>query len=311
MTGRQLSQTQNYLDKSRQELRLSGLKEGFYLINVRGNNYQYSGKLLSTGQSDGTLSIEKVSNNTEVIDEKTSEMEKKGGGVAPFSHGDWIIYTGYSEKDGTVVTTGIPTQDSTIVFNFIPCSDGVNDYLTVKIGTQIWMAENLKTTKYNDGTAITKLAGTVLSTEAYTYYDNDISNLNIYGALYNWYAVNTGKLCPTGWHVPNKAEWNTLSDFLGGLLVAGSKMKETGFKHWLAPNTGATNRSGFGGLPGGIGIITFGDKGKWAYFWSSIEYESNNSWSYYCELYNTGTVGGIAGATLKEYGMSVRCLKDN
>jgi uncharacterized protein (TIGR02145 family) len=319
MTGRQLSQTQNYLDKSKQELRLSGLKDGFYLINVRGNNYQYSGKLLCTGQSDGTLSIEKVSENNEVNDEKTSETGNKGGqdNVVGFavSSGDALSYTGYSGKAvgvgiyGTVVTTGIPSQDSTIIFNFIPCSDGVNDYLTVKINTQIWMAENLKTTKYNDGTAITKIAGSEPITEAYTYYNNDISNLNIYGALYNWYAVNTGKLCPTGWHVPNKAEWSILSDFLGGLLIAGGKMKETGYKHWLAPNTGATNKSGFGGLPGGIGTTTFGDKGTWAYFWSSNEYD--NSWSYFCELYNTGTVGGIAGATLKERGMSVRCLKDN
>ena len=242
-------------------------------------------------------------------------MKKKGSqdGISGMGcvNGDRIIYTGYSGNNGTVVTSDIPTQDSTIVFNFVDCGDGIHYYLTVKIDTQTWMAENLKTTKYNDGTAITQVAGSEPSTEAYTYYDNDISNLNIYGALYNWYAVNTGKLCPTGWHVPYLAEWNTLADFLGSVFVAGGKMKEKGYNHWFTPNTGATNERGFGALPGGKGVTNFFSKGENAYFWSSSEYESNNSWSYYTQLSYDSYLVGIGGATVKEYGFSVRCLKDN
>jgi uncharacterized protein (TIGR02145 family) len=184
-----------------------------------------------------------------------------------------------------------------------------NVYKTVTIGNQVWMAENLKTTKYNDGTNITMAAGNLPTTEAYFYYDNDISNKDIYGALYNWYAVNTAKLCPTGWHVPNNAEWQTLTDYLGGFYVAGGKMKEEGYNHWLAPNTGATNESGFTALPGGWAIHAY--MGESAYFSSSSEYETNNSWSYYLNLFYNSSAGGIGGATFKEYGYSVRCLKNN
>ena len=185
-----------------------------------------------------------------------------------------------------------------------------NVYKTVKIGTQVWMAENLKATKYNNGIPIPIALGVLPITAAYSYYDDNIANKDIYGALYNWYAVNTAKLCPTGWHVPNNGEWNILTDYLGGFYLAGGKMKEEGYNHWLAPNTGATNESGFTALPGGHGINYFFGKGENAYFQSSTEYESNNSWSYYLNLFYNNSAGGIGGATFKENGYSVRCLKN-
>jgi uncharacterized protein (TIGR02145 family) len=185
-----------------------------------------------------------------------------------------------------------------------------NVYKTVTIGTQVWMAENLKTTKYKDGAEIPIVTGTTPSTGAYCYYEKDISNKAIYGALYNWYTVNTGKLCPIGWHTPSRVEWQTLTDYLGGFYVAGGKMKEQGYNHWFAPNTSATNESGFTALPGGIGVTTFFYKGESAYFWSSSEYETNNSWSYYVNLFYNSPAGGIGGATFKENGYSVRCLKN-
>ena len=116
-----------------------------------------------------------------------------------------------------------------------------NNYLTVTIGTQIWMAENLRTTKYNDGTAIPLVTDNTtwanLTTPAYCWYNNDAkTNGSTYGALYNWYSVNTKKLCPTGWHVPNDTEWTTLTTYLGGTAVAGGKLKETGTAHWYSPN---------------------------------------------------------------------------
>jgi len=167
-----------------------------------------------------------------------------------------------SNENFTSTTTGI-----------IKDTEG-NNYTTIKIGSQWWMAENLKTTKYNDGTAIpnvtviTDWAG--LTDGAYCWYDNDETTYKaIYGALYNGYAVNTGKLCPVGWHVPSDAEWTTLFTYLGGESVAGGKMKETGISHWTSPNSGATNESGFTGLPGSFrnfrGYFTccIGSAGEW------------------------------------------------
>jgi uncharacterized protein (TIGR02145 family) len=191
-----------------------------------------------------------------------------------------------------------------------------NTYKTVKIGDQWWMAENLKTAKCNDGTAIPLVTGSEwfwLSTPGYCKYNNNQATYgNTYRALYNWYTVNTGKLCPSGWHVPSDAEWTTLVTYLGGESVAGGKMKETGTAHWKSPNTGATNKSGFSGLPGGDRDITgvFNLIGEIGFWWSSTESSSSpaNAWSRFlgydytaisrCD-YNRGA------------GFSVRCVRDN
>ncbi len=121
-----------------------------------------------------------------------------------------------------------------------------NTYKTIKIGTQTWMAENLKTTKYKDGSEIPNITNN-------GDYDNNPANSETYGRLYNWYTVDDDKgVCPEGWHVPDDAEYTVLTDYLGGESVAGGKMKETGTEHWNSPNTGATNESGFTGLPRGV-----------------------------------------------------------
>ncbi|MDZ7633244.1 MAG: fibrobacter succinogenes major paralogous domain-containing protein [Bacteroidales bacterium] len=134
-------------------------------------------------------------------------------------------------------------------------SDG-NVYKTLVIGTQIWLAENLKTTKFNDGSQIPFVSEetswvATLTTPGYCYYDNNTANKSVYGGLYNWYAVETGKLCPKGWHVPSDAEWTTITNLFGGESVAGNALKEKGTAHWTSPNDGATNESGFTALPGG------------------------------------------------------------
>jgi len=192
-------------------------------------------------------------------------------------------------------------------------ADG-NIYTTVIIGTQIWMGENLKTTKYNDGTSIPPVTDNTqwknLNTAAFCWYKNDASTYeNPYGALYNWFAVNTGKLCPTGWHVPTHAEWTALTDYLGGEVVAGGKLKESGILHWDSPNVDATDESGFTGLPGGgrqDGEFLFlGISGSW---WSASE--SNTNWAIERGLnYNSGSVFWV-NFNPKTNGYSVRCLKD-
>ncbi len=129
-----------------------------------------------------------------------------------------------------------------------------NVYTSVKIGTQTWLSENLKTTKFNDGTPIPLVTDNNewknLATPGYCWYGNDeATHKNVYGALYNWHAVSTGKLCPKGWHVPSSDEIDVLDIFIGNDV--GGKLKETGTTHWRAPNTGANDQYGFRALPGG------------------------------------------------------------
>jgi len=189
-----------------------------------------------------------------------------------------------------------------------------NVYTSVTIGTQEWMVENLKTTKYNDGSSIPLVTGNAeweaLTTPGYCWYDNDITNKTPYGALYNWYAVNTGKLCPTGWHVPTDAEWTTLTTYLGGESVAGGKLKEAGTTHWASPNTGAMDEYDFMALPGGGrygGSGYFSDVGYYGYWWSSTGYDATLAWFRLisCDYEAVGY-----GSYYKRYGLSVRCVKD-
>ena len=187
-----------------------------------------------------------------------------------------------------------------------------NVYKTVTIGKQVWMAENLKTTKYNDGTSIPLVtdstAWKALRTPAYCWYNNDIANKEIYGALYNWYAVKTNKLCPSGWHVPNDAEWTTLTTYLGDVNVSGGKLKETGTTHWKNPNTGADNSSGFTALSGGYRFFngTFFYNGYLGYWWCSEEYNANNAW--FRNLSSSSNSVGRYDYN-KNGGFSIRCLR--
>jgi uncharacterized protein (TIGR02145 family) len=200
-----------------------------------------------------------------------------------------------------------------------------NVYRTIQIGTQVWMAENLRTTKYKNGSAIPNVTDNMtwrdLTTPAFCYYNNDAAtNKYVYGALYNWFTVNTGNLCPTGWHVPADTEWATLVSYLGGTSVAGAKLKETTKNHWLNFTEYATNESGFTALPAGMRaadhgtVLTwwlgvFGDLGSYGNWWSRTELTTINS-SYWYTYGNTP--GFLKGVDLieKQNGLSVRCLKD-
>jgi uncharacterized protein (TIGR02145 family) len=197
-----------------------------------------------------------------------------------------------------------------------------NVYKTIKIGTQWWMAENLKTTHYNDGTPIPEvteyLAWRYSTTPGYCWFDNDsVTNKNLYGALYNWYAVNTGKLAPTGWHVPTDLEWWTLINYLGGWEVAGGKMKsvgtiEAGTGLWYAPNTGATNESGFSAIPAGTreeGGSFIDDKGYGGDWWTATDTDSTGAFD--CVItYMYAAAGCGLDAMVKSCGFSVRCVKN-
>jgi uncharacterized protein (TIGR02145 family) len=219
--------------------------------------------------------------------------------------------TGYGED--LVFTT---SQTST---NPATDADG-NTYTTVSIGTQVWMKENLKVSKYRNGnlipTNLDNASWKNTTSGAYAIYNNDAANNNTYGKLYNWYALADSRgLCPTGWHVPSDAEWTTLKTFLGGTNVAGGKMKSTGTIEagtglWYAPNQDATNSSGFTAFPGGCrnaGGTTSNVIGDTGFWWSSTEGTSTFAW--YRGLQYT-SANSYRASNGKTSGFSVRCLRD-
>jgi len=188
-----------------------------------------------------------------------------------------------------------------------------NSYNTVQIGTQCWLKENIKVTKYRNGDQISNITDATewsnLITGAYCDYNNSVSNSTIYGKLYNYYTVaDSRNLCPTGCHVPTDAEWTTLTTYLEP--NAGDKLKEAGSTHWQSLNSGATNESGFTALPGGWRsggngmFINLGSEGCW---WSSTEYDIGKA--LFFSLYYNSTSPYIS-INLKHEGYSVRCVKD-
>ncbi len=188
-----------------------------------------------------------------------------------------------------------------------------NIYYITTIGTQTWMKENLKTTKYNNGTAIPLVTVGFrwysLTTPGYCWYNNDTANKATYGALYNWFTVKSGRLCPSGWHVPSDAEWTSLTMYLGGDSVAVCRLKEIGLIHWQSPNSGANNESGFTALPGGCRDYdgSFYDIGNYGYWWSSTEFITGGAWSRYMGYDGSG---GYRYGRFEQDGFSVRCIKD-
>ena len=201
-----------------------------------------------------------------------------------------------------------------------------NVYLTVVIGDQEWMAEDLKVTRYRNGDGVPNetdgetWAG--LTTGAYCEYGNDPNNVTTYGRLYNWYAVNdTRGIAPAGWHVPSDEEWKQLELNLGMSQAQaddihwrgtdeGGKLKESGTSHWLPPNAGATNSSGFTALPGGdryYGGAFSTLLGEAANYWSTTEYPGEVAWHRFVYYQNSQI---YRGHDSKRYGFSIRCVKD-
>src|ERR1035437_6882359 len=216
------------------------------------------------------------------------------------------VGTGYGDNVSFTTQQGIGGTVTDI--------DG-NVYHFITIGTQVWLVENLKTTKYRNGDPIPNITDnntwSNLTTGAYCNYNNDANNSTTYGRLYNWQATTDSRsIAPTGWHVPSDAEWTTLTSFLGSTGgSAGGKLKETGTVHWQSPNTGATNESGFTALPGGYRDLTgaFNNLGLNGYWWSVTEMSPTSAW--YRNLYYAAPDMG-SDYINKTDGFSIRCLKD-
>ncbi|MCX6154480.1 MAG: fibrobacter succinogenes major paralogous domain-containing protein [Candidatus Kapabacteria bacterium] len=199
-----------------------------------------------------------------------------------------------------------------------PTNSISNTIDTVKIGNQIWMKKNLDVDHYRNGDPIPEAKDSALwanlTTGAWCYYNNDPANGKIYGKLYNWYAVNDPRgLAPSGWHVPSDSEWKILENYLGGDSIVGDKLKEKGTSHWISPNTGATNESGFTGLPGGgrnyDGTFEFLGQGSLmlAGIWWSSSLFGKQAIDRYIGYHDSRF---IIRTNDIHCGLSIRCIKD-
>ena len=225
------------------------------------------------------------------------------------------LFLGSIKNNGSGITQTEPAVDQT---SQKVCKDiDGNIYKTVKIGTQIWMAENLRASHFRDGSAITEIEDNgiwaynnkrSMPTSAWCYYQGNASRNAIYGKLYNWYIVSDPRdVCPIGWHVPTDDEFTRLISTLGGDDIAGGKMKA--IELWNAPNTGADNSSGLTALPGGSRLWSgdFFNLGKYCYFWSSTQEGNEGAWDCVVGYTNTKLP---RDSNVKGNGYSVRCVED-
>jgi uncharacterized protein (TIGR02145 family) len=333
ITGKLVFKIPYYLENSPQEFRLSGLKSGYYLISVKGSNYQYSGKLLCNTTEAGTIIVQKISSNQTIYVNKTKWDSKGIQSTVDMAYttGDRLKFTGISGNYSTV-KIDIPSSSKTITFNFIACSDvDNNNYPVVEIGTQVWMAENLKTSKYRNGDLIGTTTPATLdisqeSTPKYQWaYDGNENNVSTYGRLYTWFAViESRNLCPTNWHVPTSGDLATLTNYLenngygyqgSGSDIAKSMAAASGWTSYFSAGTvgndqPGNNASGFTALPSGfrysVGSYDFiSQSGFW---WSSTEYDPNWSWNMSMDYSTDSVIRSSYGG--KWNGSSVRCVRD-
>ncbi len=312
LSGKTIYQISRSLSRGTHNFRVSGINHGMYFVKVTGNNYICSAKLISQSNLQSKAVIEYVSSENST---PGSHLKSVASTIdMPYTNGDQLLFKGISGIYSTIVPDE-PASSKTITFNFAACTDNDgNNYTIVEIGAHVWMAENL-----NVGTRIN---GSVNQTnngiiEKYCYDDND-ANCGVYGGLYQWweamqYSSTSGGqgICPTGWHLPTDQEWAILAGSLGGEIIAGGKMKETGTTHWLSPNTGATNSSGFTALPGGARYYNsgnyFGSLSIYAIFWTSDGSPQSRAFGRSLD-YNDEKVND--GLPYMNEGFSVRCVKD-
>jgi len=334
--GKKIVGISKYLSAGENSFRLS-LPKGAYAIRIAGNGYSYSAKVISQANTESKPEIDFIGN-----DVTDASVPQKNRSYVPqtvtittmlYAEGDRLLYKGLSGNYCTIVTD-VPTQSKTIVFTFVDCTDiDGNHYPVVQIGTQVWMLENLKTTRYRNGEAIgttTPVTKSISSESAPKYqwaYNGDEYNASKYGRLYTWYVVKDSRnIAPFGWHVASDAEWTTLENYLiaNGYNYDGTTTDNKIAKSlanttdWYSySSTGAigndltkNNSSGFTALPGGCRVDggAFGDVGYGGYWWSSTEGVTTHAWGrplYY------GSYGLYRYFTTKSYGFSVRCVRDS
>jgi len=292
-------------------LRFPGVEQQTIKLMKIGGDVRYNTRLFSrvniqvTQRSSISLPMQKISRQN---GEYTIQVEKDRYEL-------WTV-TKQIESDTEIIA---PLE--LLAEHLLTDIDG-NVYQTVKIGAQWWMAENLRTTRYRNGHAIStgldRTAWSNTTSGAYAIHPHDeVDGINsdeemvdAYGKLYNWYAVDDHRgLCPEGWRVPTMGEWSPLINYLGDWEVAGGKLKSTYTEpdphpRWSSPNKAATNESGFSGLPGGGGYSSIGRGGSW---WSLTEYGTTNALYRYLSYELSGMYGTNSH---KNSGRSVRCIKE-
>ncbi len=327
LQGREVATFMQWLPAGDHTFTLIPGRETCYLLSVETPGQQQVQKLVSLAGTGNEPTIAYTGTRGGL-----NSMKVSIAGF-PWAPGDQMRFVGYF-ANGTDTLDGQPTQSAQYTFQYNSglCPSTVTDfngniYNTVQIGTQCWMKENLKVRNYKNGTSITLVTDNAawkdITSSARCWYNNDSATYAAtYGALYNWYAVdNSSGLCPTGWHVPNELEWQTMEMFLGMTQSQansigwrgtdeGGKMKEAGLTHWNSPNTGATNSSGFTALPGGnrfnIDGYFYGIRGN-GFWWSSTANSTASAWS-------RGLGGSYSNVARddsgKKNGFYVRCLRN-
>ncbi|MGL1888119.1 MAG: fibrobacter succinogenes major paralogous domain-containing protein [Reichenbachiella sp.] len=306
----------------------AGTAEDFGLAGIQILGAEYSTFLLAVSELGGNkvLSGDYTLMTTDSVFSINSKYKSVEENIIPFNAYDSGTYQlaisspGYEPYQAVLSLSELQNfEEKPLVVELTPVStltdiDG-NKYEIVTINDKRWMADNLITTHYNDGAAIDGSSDWIVNdstkTGAYTSYENNPSYQESYGLMYNWYAVDTGNLCPTDWHVPSEGEYDALIISLGGVDVAGGKLKETGTELWLPPNSGASDEVGFSAKPGGIfqpryGYFGLGTQGR---YWSSSEDDVNNEIAMGLQMDNMNPMG--AGTwNDKGWGYSVRCVED-
>lgn len=236
-------------------------------------------------------------------------MEKRLKNITVIITSMIIIFSSCDDEPSTSNSTNGKTNPGSNTHYKTMIDQDSNVYNIASIDTLTWMAENLRTTKFRDGTTIPLETNDTLwpklTTPGYCWYNNDSSTYaQTYGALYNWYTVETGNLCPTGWHVPTFKEWNTLVIYLGD--NAGAYLKGT--SHWKNPDTGPTNITGFTALPGGYRSEAFYGTGYGGFWWSTTEEDYSTGVRYWTMSYNSSYL--MWSGMGKQMGLSIRCVED-
>ena len=289
------------------------------VINITDSSSTSGGNVTSDG---GATVIARgvcwdTAQNPTIANDKTNDGS--GTGIFTSNITGLIQETSYYVRAYATNSKGT-AYGNEVTFTTLPASGGTltdidgNEYNTVIIGTQVWMAENLKVTKYRNGDPIPDVISSSewssLTTGGYCNISNDAGLSIVYGRLYNWYAVNDDRnIAPIGWHVSTDADWTTLTNFLGGENVAGGKMRETGTLHWCSPNEGATNESGFTALPGGVRSYEYGflQTCYWGCWWSATICSDSTAYNRLIENYGT-SISRVDNHM--KHGMSIRCVRD-
>ena len=345
VTGKLLIRQTDILSAGIHRYTLTGLHAGMYFAELVSGERHAGCKIIGTGPGVSQASLQYEST---VLPEFDSKPIKAPSAVVEmqYNEGDRLKMTGIS-PEGIAVTGDITTGDTLITFNFISCIDGdQNQYATVQIGNQLWMAENLKTTKWMDGSdipLITDSAQWQLNRDpAYCWHmNNESAYKNVFGAYYTWYTITYGQLCPNGWHVPTYDDWVELENYLISAgynydnTTSGNKIAKAMAAPWvffvyLLPTIGFTwdpdsgqgvpgngdysgkqNASGFSAIPAGfrVGDGSFSPGGHLADFWSSSSHPNYPTKVWYRHLqYNFEDF--MQNYTEKWVGFPIRCLKD-